>query len=202
MKKSVIMMATLAVGLIFTNTFGWAQTASDDPCLVGKYSFSVGAGMRNFSENLFKTVYDNSGMSYNLDLGVKVAKSLEAFLHTDYFKKDGELTYTKEKSTLTIIPIELGARYLIGISKQCELKLFPYLGAGAGYYMVKEENPIGNFDKKGFGFFVEVGLRYYPAGSFFIDAKIKDVFLKIKNDQGRNINTGGFAYMGAIGISF
>jgi len=202
MKKSVIMLATLAVGLIFTNTFGWAQYASDDPCRVGKYSFSVGVGMRNFSENLYKTVYGDSGMSYNLDLGVKVGKSLEAFLHTDYFKKDGELTFTKEKTTLKIIPIELGARYLIGISKQCKPKLFPYLGAGAGYYMVKEENPIGSFDKKSFGFFVEGGLRFYPAGSFFIDAKIKDVFLKIKNDLGRNINTGGFTYMGAIGISF
>jgi outer membrane protein W len=96
----------------------------------------------------------------------------------------------------------LGARYLIELNKQCKPKLFPYLGAGAGYYMVKEENPISTFDKKSFGFFIEGGLRFYLVGSFFIDAKIKDVFLKVKNDQGRNINTGGFTYMGAIGISF
>ncbi len=202
MKKLVIILTALAVGLIFTNTYGWTQEMQDDPCRVGKYSFSVGAGMRNFSESLYKDVYGDSGMSYNLDLGVKVGKSLEAFLHTDYFKKDGELTYTKEKTTMKIIPVELGARYLIKLNKQCKPKLFPYLGAGAGYYMVKEENPISTFDKKSFGFFIEGGLRFYLVGSFFIDAKIKDVFLKAKNDQGRNINTGGFTYMGAIGISF
>jgi opacity protein-like surface antigen len=202
MKKSVMMLAVLTIGLIFTSNYGWPQDSQDDPCRIGKYSLSVGAGMRNFSESLYKTVYKDSGMSYNLDLGVIVSKSLEAFLHTDYFKKDGELTYTKEKTTLKIIPIELGARYLIAATKQCRPKLFPYLGAGAGYYMVKEENAIGTFDKKSFGFFVEGGLRFYVAGSFFIDAKIKDVFLKVKNDQDKNINLGGIAYMGAIGISF
>jgi hypothetical protein len=195
------MFMVLAVGLMLTNIYGWAQE-KDDPCWVGKYSFSVGAGIRNFSDGLFKDIYGNSGTTYNVDLGVKLQNSLEAFLHTDYFKKEGTLTYTLEKTTLTIIPVELGLRYFININKECRLKLFPYIGAGAGYYMCKEENPIGTFDKKAFGFFIEGGLRFYPAGSFFIDLKIKDVFLKVKNDLGNNMNTGGIAYMGALGISF
>lgn len=202
MKKSMIMLTVLAVGLIFTNIYGWTQDTQDNPCQIGKYSFSLGLGIRNFSDSLFKNIYGNSGTSYNVDLGVKIGNSLETFLHTDYFKKDGELTYTKEKTTLTIIPIELGLRCLIGLNKQCKPKLFPYLGAGVGYYLCKEENPIGNFDKNGIGFFVEGGLRFYLAGSFFIDAKLKDVFLKVKNDLGNNMNTGGFSYMGALGITF
>lgn len=202
MKKSIIMLTVLAVGLIFTNIYGWAQETGDNPCRIGRYSFSVGAGIRNFSDSLFKNIYGNSGTSLNGDLGVKIGNFLETFLHTDYFKIDGELTYTKEKTTLKIIPIELGLRYLIGLNKECQPKLFPYLGAGAGYYMVKEENPIGTFEKNSIGFFVEGGLRFYLVGSFFIDAKIKDVFLKVKNDLGNNMNTGGFSYMGALGITF
>lgn len=202
MKKLMIMLMVLGFGFIFTNTFGWAQETQDDPCRVGKYSFSVGAGMRNFSDTLFKSIYDKGGTSYNVDLGIKIKNSLEVFVHTDYFTKDGLLTYTEENTTLKIIPIELGLRYIISINKQCQPMLFPYVGAGAGYYMCKEENPIGTFDKKGLGFLLEGGLRYYPVGFFFIDAKIKNVFLKIKNDLGMNVNVGGFSYMGAIGISF
>jgi hypothetical protein len=202
MKKLIVILAILMVGLTFTDVHLWAQEAESDPCEVGTFSLSVGAGMRNFKDNRYKSVYDTGGISYNIDLGVKIWKSLEVFLHTDYFSKDGELTFTGEDTTLKITPIELGARFLIKVNKDCRLKLFPYIGAGAGYYMIKEENYIGTFDEKEIGFFAEGGLRYYLMGSFFIDVKLKNVFLKVEDDQGNKMDTGGFTYMGGIGISF
>ena len=195
MKKLAVLCLVVFTGLAFTNMQVFAQDAESGPCTPGKFSLSVGAGMRNVSDDLYKEVYDGSGVSYNVDFGVRLGKTLEAFLHTDYFTKDGELTYTLEATTLKIIPIEVGARFLFKADRKC--KLYPYIGAAAGYYMYKEENPIGAVDEKKFGFSVEGGVRYYLMRSFFIDAKIKNVFLKVES-----VKLGGFAYMGAIGLSF
>ncbi|NIM13741.1 MAG: outer membrane beta-barrel protein [Candidatus Aminicenantes bacterium] len=202
MKKLIVLVmlfAMMLVGLPFLNAQE-AETDKKEPCDAKTFSLSVGAGYRNFSEDLFKEVYGNAPMTINVDLGVRVWKSLEIFVHTDYLKVEGETTLTKEDTTLTIFPIELGARYLanVSITKSCRMKLFPYIGAGAGYYSIKEENPIGTVDENRVGFFAEGGLRFYPMKSFFIDAKLKQVVLKSENGT----NLGGFAYMGSIGVSF
>ncbi len=195
MKKLAVLFLVVFVGLAVTNMWAFAQDTGSEPCTPKKFSLSVGAGMRNVSDDDYKDVYSGSGMSYNVDLGVRLGKALEVFLHTDYFSKDGELTYSLEETTLTIIPIELGARYLIKADKKC--KLYPYIGGGVGYYMYKEENFIGTVDDKKFGFFAEGGVRYYLMSSFFIDVKVKNVFLKVDD-----IQLGGIAFMGAVGLSF
>lgn len=195
MKKLAVLFLVVLVGLAFTNMQVFAQDAEKTPCSPKKFSLSVGAGMRSVADDLYKDVYDGSGITYSIDFGVRLGQALEAFLHTDYFTRDGELTFSAEETTLTIIPIELGARYLIKADKNC--KLYPYIGAGAGYYMYKEENFIGTVDDKKFGFFVEGGVRYYLMSSFFIDAKVKNVFLKVED-----VKLGGFAFMGAVGLSF
>lgn len=202
MKKLMVLFVALFVGLTFTNIQMQAQDTDDDFCLTGRFSFSVGAGMRNFSEYLFKDVYGSGGISFNVDFGVKIWKSIEVFLHTDYFSIDGELTYTLEETTLRIIPIEVGARYLLSVNKKCKPRLFIYLGGGGGYYMYKEENIIGTIDEKEFGFFAEGGFRFYFMKAFFLDAKIKNVFLKVEDSEGNKIKLGGLSYMGGIGISF
>jgi len=202
MKKLMVLFVALFVGLTFTNIQMPAQDPDDDLCLTGRFSFSVGAGMRNFSEDLFKNVYGSGGISFNVDFGVKILKSLEVFLHTDYFFTYGELTYTNEETTLKIIPIELGARYLLSVNKLCKPRLFIYLGGGGGYYIYKEENIIGTIDEKKIGLFVEGGFRFYFLKAFFFDAKIKNVFLNVEVSEGNKIELGGLSYMGGIGISF
>jgi hypothetical protein len=202
MKKlivSVMLFALMLAGLPLINARE-AETDKKGPCGAGTFSLSVGAGYRNFSEALFKDVYGSAPMTVNVDVGVRVWKSLEIFLHTDYLKVEGKTTHTKEDTTLTIFPIELGVRYLanVSITKSCRMKLFPYLGAGGGYYSIKEENPIGSVNENRVGFFAEGGLRFYPVKSFFIDAKLKQVVLKSENGT----RLGGFAYMGSIGVSF
>jgi outer membrane protein W len=197
MKKLLIITVLVTWTLCFAASLD-AQDTKNDPCFIPKCSLSIGAGVRNFSESGFKDVYGSSPITYSIDFGVKIWKNLEAFLHTDYLKKNGKLTFTQEASTLKIFPLELGARYLFSLNETCKVKLFPYLGAGAGYYMIKEDNPIGNLDEKRTGFFVEGGLRFYLVKSFFIDAKLKDVMVKTK----AGIKTGGFAYMAGLGISF
>ena len=174
----------------------------DRPCDPKTFSITVGAGVRNFSESLFKEVYEDTPLIYSIDVAVKVMRPLEVFLHSDYLSIDGKTTYTKEDTTLKITPLELGTRFLIGPKQSCKQKIFPYLGAGVGYYMIKEEfaagSPMEPVDEKRVGFFAEGGLRFYVVSSIFIDAKLK--YVSVKSESGTQL--GGVAYMGGIGLSF
>lgn len=166
-----------------------------------KFSLAAGAGSRTFSEDQYDNVYDGTPITINIDLAYKFWKTVEAFVHTDMLSTDGNLTLTGEDTTLKITPLEFGLRYLLEMKNQKNQKIYPYIGAGAGMYMIKEENFIGTFDESKFGFFAEGGIRFYVAGSFFVDAKLK--YISISVDTTTNVsNIGGLAYMGAIGISF
>lgn len=192
MKKIAVILILLAgVGLM---------SAAEEPCKPKPFSITVGAGVRSFSEELFKDVYGSAPTVFSLDLALRIMRPLELFLHTDYLSKDGEWTFTQEPVTLKIIPIELGARFLASSKNPCKQKLFPYIGAGVGYYMVKEEygGIAEETDEKRIGFFAEGGLRFYVINSVFIDAKLK--YIAVKSEA--EVNLGGFAYMGGIGFSF
>lgn len=167
-------------------------------------SITVGAGARMFADEDFKDIYDTTPITYSADIAYRIYNSLELAAHTDYLKVDGLTTFTEEKTTLTIIPLEVGLRYNIALKKMKNQKIYPYLGAGAGYYMIKEETIFGNVDEKKIGFYLEGGLKLYVFGSLFVDAKVKNVILTWDNPDNINkkFNAGGFAVMGGLGYSF
>ncbi len=187
MKKLILFLTIVA----FMATFQISGVMIDH----SKFSITIGAGTKNISEEIFKDVYGSGNIAYSLDLAFKLGRSLEAFIHTDYLKAEGQLEYDPKDTTLTIIPAEAGLRILLGKNK-----FKPYLGLGAGYYMFKEENFIGTVDDNSIGFFGEGGLRYY-FGKFFIDLKLKYIQLKYEV-SGADINLGGLSYFGGIGIRF
>ena len=152
--------------------------------------------MRKVSDNLYKDVYSSNGSAFSIDLAYKVANSLQVFLHSDYFTVDGELTLTKEPTTLTILPIEVGLRLLAGKNK-----FRPYIGLGAGYYKYTEENIIGTMEENKVGFFGEAGLNFYFVKALFLDLKVKYIMLKVDGADGE-ITLGGLGLFGGIGISF
>ena len=161
----------------------------------GKFSVTLGGGIRNISEDIFKTVYGSNNIAYSIDLALRMGRALEVFIHSDYLKAEGELEFDPKKTTLTIIPAEAGIRFFLGKSR-----VRPYLGAGAGYYMLKEENFIGTVDDNSIGFFGEGGVRVY-FGKIFIDLKAK--YIQLKYDvSGREMNLGGLSYFAGIGFSF
>lgn len=186
--KRLTVLLILVIGLCTINT--GAQT----------FSLTLGYGIRQIAEKeLAEVVYGTDNPVYAIDMGLFLKPFLQVFFHTDYFSVDGETTFTKEPTTLEIIPIEIGARFLLG------KRIQPYLGVGPGYYMVKEEHPIGTIDEKKIGFFVEGGLRLHILKPVFIDLKLKNIFLKVdfpEADPPTTIDLGGLSYIGGIGISF
>jgi outer membrane protein W len=171
----------------------------------GDFSVVLGGGIRNVKgittadgKNLFEEVYGKNNLAYSLDLGYNVAKYVQVFLHGEYFSSKGELTYTKEETTLTIIPAELGCRFMYSFARDM---FCPYIGLGGGFYSIKEENIISPYSETKAGFFGEAGFAFYFVKYCFLDLKAKYVFLKIDGADGK-VDLGGLALMGGIGFSF
>ncbi len=165
-----------------------------------KLSITIGGGVRNIAAEDFDTIFDGTNICYSLDLSYKVSNNVELFLHSDYLKIDGKTDYTKEDTSFTLIPAELGFRYLLG-----KKKFKAYFGAGGGFYSYKDEHPgLETLNESQIGFFGEGGIRYLFSGSLFIDLKLKYILLKSKteDENGDTIDLGGLAYMVGIGFSF
>jgi hypothetical protein len=186
MKKAVILLIIM-LGMML------GQVQATTP---GKPAFSlaIGAGVRNFSGDE-EGVHSTFNLAFSLDVAYRFGRSIAVFVHTDYVSSKGELSLTKEETTLTIIPVEAGARYLFKGKN-----FIPYIGAGIGLYSIKEENPIGTVEENGFGFFAELGTKIYMQ-YFFFDIKAKYLFLSITPvDESKNL--GGFYLLAGVGYSF
>jgi len=158
--------------------------------------------MKNISESIFETVYGKNNIAFSMDLAYRTRGVLEIFLHTDYFSADGKLQFDPKNTNLKIIPLEFGFRAVFGKSNILKRsKINPYIGVGAGYYMLKEDNFIGSVNEKKFGFFGEGGLRFNFGKKIFLDLKIKFIQLKFLVDT-ESRNLGGLAYFGGIGYRF
>jgi opacity protein-like surface antigen len=185
-KVTILLIMLLGIGLV------QARPATAD---YNKFSVVLGAGVRNFTGDT-DDVYKLVNLTFCLDLGFRFIRSVEVFLHTDFLIAKGNLTISEEETTITIIPIEVGGRYLIGTSSFC-----PYVGAGLGFYLINEENPIGTVNESGLGFFAEAGLKYLLGKSISIDAKLKYVILSIRPED-TSINLGGPTVLLGFGFSF
>ncbi len=185
-KLTFLLILLLGIGLV---------QAKPTSANYNMFSVALGAGVRNFSGDT-DDVYNLVNLSFCLDIGFRFTRSFEVFLHTDFLTAKGNLTITDEETTITIIPIEAGGRFLMSNSNFC-----PYLGAGLGFYLINEENPIGTIDESNLGFFAEAGLKYFFGKRIFIDVKLKYVMLSIRPEN-TSINLGGPTALVAFGFSF
>ena len=158
------------------------------------FSITLGGGARYFTGDE-EDVYNFINPVFALDVAYKFNKSLEIFVHGEYLMASGELTISKEKTTMNIIPAEAGARYLF-VGKRFNT----YLGAGMGYYFITEENPIGTVNESNIGFLGEAGLRTYFSGRLFLDFKLKYVFLSVRPED-ETVSLGGVSLLAGLGFA-
>ena len=159
------------------------------------FSLALGAGARNFLGDE-KDVYGFANLLFFLDAGFRFKKNFEVFVHGEYLQAKGELSVTKEETTLRVIPAEAGGRFLFG-----NHPFLGYLGAGLGVYFINEENPIGTVNKNGIGFFAEGGCRYFFVKKLYVDLKLKYVSLSIRPED-TSVDLGGISLQGGFGVVF
>lgn len=145
------------------------------------------------SDEEFKDIY-GGGVMYGGEVSIGVWKGLELWLGGSYFSREGELTFTKEKTELQIIPVGGGLRY-----RWQGKSLSPYLAAGLGLYQFKESNPIGEVDLGEVGFVAGIGTYVRIAGGLLIDLYANFSVCEFRSDD-FEINISGFGT--GIGIAY
>ena len=192
MKKTILLL--LSISLFSSGLLSQRDGSSRANDRSGKFSLTVGAGIRLVNEDLYGEVYGNHSLSINLDLALRLFNRVEVFFHSDYLAVSGQLTYSKEDTDLTLTPVEFGARMLFQTGS-----LVPYIGAGGGLYLFNEKNVIGTVKDNQAGFFAEGGCRIKLARPLFIDLKIKYTLLKASPTD-KSIDLGGIAGMIGLGL--
>lgn len=137
---------------------------------------SIGLQMIYFlpSDADFKSIYGR-GWKYGGEITFNLTKGLGLWLDGGYYAKTGGLSYSKEETKLTLIPIGAGLRYrfLTGTFE-------PYVGAGVRYNIYQESNVIGDVSGGGIGFVGKAGLVLYPVKGFGIDVHVAYSSCKMK----------------------
>jgi len=147
------------------------------------------------SEKAFQDIY-GGGMRYAGELTFGIWKNLQLWIEGNYFSKDGELTFTKEETSLQIIPIGSGIKYTFPAG------IFSiYAGAGINYYLYKESNILGEVSKGGLGFVGKIGVMVTVIKGLFFDLYGEYSHCKITPDD-FTINIGGMAAGIGLGYKF
>lgn len=155
--------------------------------------FLLRAGYFIAADSAYTEVYQN-GPVYGGELRIGGAR-VSGWLEGTYRSETGELTYTKEKTEVSVMSVSAGAlyRFLAG-------NLNPYAGAGIGYVLFKEKNEaIGEAKQNKVGFCLVGGAAYILGKNFVLDARLKYEFCKMKPAD-FDIEVGGLT--AGLGIGF
>jgi hypothetical protein len=154
-------------------------------------SVGVKATYLSPSDADFKSIY-GGGLIYGAEFNFDIMPSLNVWLDAGYFTKTGELTYTKEETKVTMIPIGAGLRYKYQLGMMA-----PYAGVGARYYIYKETNVIGDVSGGGVGFVGKVGVLISAISMVNFDLGIGFSSATLQPDDNK-FNVGGLEISLAI----
>lgn len=150
------------------------------------------------NEPRFDAVYETGGLMTGLSLSSAIVSHVNFYLDIKYYYREGELTFSREKTTLYIVPVTLGVRYIYPFG------LFnPYLGAGLDFYFFYEENPIGTVLNHTNGIHIMGGTYIRPSRSVPVLINIRLKYASAEAEQdGIPIQLGGFEYGVGLAYSF
>ncbi|MBN1273565.1 MAG: hypothetical protein JXB26_14965 [Candidatus Aminicenantes bacterium] len=175
--------AILAILLLSLCGMAYAHTVK----IMGKASYFYP------QEEAFRDIYEG-GLRYGGEIEVAIWKGIGIWLGGDYFFKKGELTFTKEKTSLWIIPAYFGLKFRLP-----EKSVSPYFGLGAGYFFFKEDNPIGKVDEGKIGGIAQLGFTFSVGGPIFFDLQFTYTYCEVK-PSGVKAQLGGL--QGGVGLGF
>ncbi|MBD3414302.1 MAG: hypothetical protein GF421_07730 [Candidatus Aminicenantes bacterium] len=143
----------------------------------------------------FQDVY-SSGAVFGVEGILGLGKHVDLWISGDYFRKKGELIYSKKETTVRIIPIAAGLRWRFS---QDAYQF--YISAGAGYFLFQEENIMGTVNASKIGYLGKAGYSLKIIRGFYLNAHLQYAHCSI---QPLEIQThiGGLSLGIGIGYDF
>lgn len=148
------------------------------------------------SDRVFRDIY-GGGLKYGGEASISVWKGLAVWLEGSRFVKEGELTFTKERTKVQIIPLGLGIRYSLPLHDKLDL----YAGAGLQYSRFKEENPIGEVQESQLGYVAKLGLNQRISKGVLIDVFAEYSYCRMKPAD-FEFDIGGLSAGVGVGYEF
>ena len=163
----------------------WAQGAAFE--VRGLYFWPV--------EQTFQDVY-GAGVQFGGQIFIGLGKHWDIWASGDYYRKKGELTFSKEETTVRIIPVAAGLRYRIPVNR-CHF----YISGGAGYFLFKEENIIGTVKDSKIGYLGKAGCFVKVFKGLYLDAHFQYAHCSIQPLEIKT-NISGLSFGVGIGYDF
>lgn len=190
----------LALSLLALNASSFALSLSfkfkEKPIHQGSLEFFYGS--YDMNEPRFDNVYSAGGGMSGLALSSAIVSNVNFYLEVKYYVRRGELTFTKEKTEFTLVPISLGVRYIV------PLGLFnPYIGGGGDFYLYYEDNPIGTVLNYTNGYHLTWGIyfHFFKKVPLLLNVKFKYTTAKATAESAK-LQLGGFEYAAGLAFTF
>lgn len=155
-------------------------------------------GRSRVEEPRFAAVYKNNGPFIGVSFSGNLVFNLNLYLDVKYMSRSGTLTYTKEETTLSFLPISGGLRYVLPLDY-----VHPYVGVGTDVFFYYEENPIDTVVNATRGTHLLVGAYIHPLEDVPLALNLRLKWTSAKTtEQERSINLGGLEYGLAVAFLF
>lgn len=175
-----------------------AQSAPQAQAVERQGTLEVFLGRYDIQEPLFKKVYQPGSAVQGIILSSALFFNIDFYLELKAIYKTGQLTYSKEKTKLLLVPVSLGLRYglPLGIVE-------PYAGGGLDFFLFYESNPIGSLFNyvQGSHLLGGVYLRFAKSFPILLNFRIKSTWAQAQVN-GRKVELGGLEYGGGLVIAF
>jgi hypothetical protein len=170
--------------------------AQDRPIRQGSVEVILGGYTMN--EPRFDAVYPKGGLLAGLGASAAIISNVNLYLEAKYWQREGELTFSKEQTTLRLFPISLGVRYIV------PLGIFnPYAGAGGDIYFYYEDNAIGTTVNHASGYHVLGGtyLQFSDSIPLMLNLRVKYTWARATESDFK-IQLGGLEYSVGLALAF
>jgi len=147
------------------------------------------------SDEAFKDIY-GQGKTFGVEFGFKFNKFTGLWLSVDSFSKKGQMTFTREETSLKIMPVSAGIRLEVPLSF-----ISPYVHLGVGYFHYEESNILGQVKKNNFGYVGQIGLLIKTVGPLYLDLFSQYSSCKVKPLE-LEANLGGLKAGLGLGLQF
>jgi len=170
--------------------------AGDRTIRQGSLEFTLGSYSMN--EPRFEAVYPQGGLMGGLTLSSALFSNVNLYLDIKYYSRQGALTFSKEKTTFYMVPVDVGVRYIFPLGF-----LHPYLGAGFDFYFFYEDNVIGTTLNYTNGYHLTGGvyLRFAKSVPVMVNLRVKQTWAQAE-ENAISIQLGGFEYCAGLTFVF
>lgn len=152
------------------------------------------------SSHLFKKIYGNTGVDFQLQGAAGIGKNLEVWSNLDWFSKSGRSVGGHHRTIVRIANFSFGANFVYPLNSRYQF----YIGAGPAFGGIWLKNmPPHHHEhssKTVFGGFVKTGLYYTVVDMLYLDLFVDYLYQPVRFKS--HVNIGGFKTGGGISVKF